>query len=140
MDSTRDILQQSLMRLTSKFWVSPPLNVIGVVFVSLLLRLNIFHTFLWCISCWLWTGKCLLGSPLKKEKINQLDVFRDVNKSNKRLLVILHLTSVEQINYIFCVLLSITLEMKVHILVGSVNCKKKLWTAVPVNIKSDQSF
>ena len=32
-----------------------------VVLVSLLLNFNIFHTFLKCFYCWIWTSKCLLG-------------------------------------------------------------------------------
>ena len=30
--------------------------------MSLLLTLNIFHTFFYRFNCWLWTSKCLLGS------------------------------------------------------------------------------
>ena len=33
----------------------------GLVLVSLLLTLNIFHTFFYYFYCWLWTGKCWLG-------------------------------------------------------------------------------
>ena len=33
----------------------------GIVLVSLLLILNIFHTFFWCFYCQLWAGKCRLG-------------------------------------------------------------------------------
>ena len=33
--------------------------------VSLLLTRNKFQTFFQCFCCWLWTGKCLLGSVLK---------------------------------------------------------------------------
>ena len=38
-----------------------PEDVIDVVLVSLLLFLNKFSTFKWCLQCWLRTSKCLLG-------------------------------------------------------------------------------
>ena len=34
--------------------------------LSLLLTLNIFHTFFWCFFCKLWAGKCQLGLLLVK--------------------------------------------------------------------------
>ena len=40
----------------------PQNNFIDVVLVFLLLTLNIFHTFFYCIYCWFWTSKCLMGS------------------------------------------------------------------------------
>ena len=35
-----------------------------IILVSLLVTLNIFHTFFQCFYCWLGTDKCLLGSIL----------------------------------------------------------------------------
>ena len=32
----------------------------GVILVSILRTLNIFHTFFYSLYCWLWTGKCFL--------------------------------------------------------------------------------
>ena len=33
---------------------------IGVLLVSLVQALNIFHTLFWCFFCWIWAGKCWL--------------------------------------------------------------------------------
>ena len=41
-----------LMSMTSKFLM--PLS----------LTLNLFYIFFWCLYCWLWTGKYLLGSGI----------------------------------------------------------------------------
>ena len=32
-----------------------------VVLVSFIVTLNRFHTFFFCLHCWLWTSKCRLG-------------------------------------------------------------------------------
>ena len=128
MDSPRDILNQGLMRLTLKFWVSSPLSITGVVLVSLLLTLRIFNAFLWYISCWffehadgywdhLWKKRRLISWMSSKVPIKRINNF----------LVILHLTSVEETHNIFLVLSSVTLEMKVHVIFRSANSYKKQW-------------
>ena len=33
---------------------------VEVVLMSILLTLGVFHTLLWCLCCWIWTGKCQL--------------------------------------------------------------------------------
>ena len=36
----------------------------GVVLVSLLLTLNVFHTLFYCFYCWLWTYTCQVGKAI----------------------------------------------------------------------------
>ena len=36
--------------------------------------LNIFQTFFYCLYCWNWTGKCLLGGGKYQFKVNNKDI------------------------------------------------------------------
>ena len=44
--------------ICSKLTIKHQNNVNDAVLVFLLLTLNIFHTFLYCFFCWIWTSKC----------------------------------------------------------------------------------
>ena len=44
---------RSICEICSKLTIKTPNKVNGAILVSLLLTLNICHTFFWCFHCWL---------------------------------------------------------------------------------------
>ena len=48
--------------------------------MSLLLTLNVFHTFFYCFYCWFWISKCLLGYMIQSTSlINQMVISQGDN-------------------------------------------------------------
>ena len=94
---------------------------IDVVLFSLLLTLNIFHTFYYCFYCWLWVNNCLLRN---RNRYLEIEIFFSLFPQKIFRYFEVSKTVIFYLNIFYLkVICSSTLELA-H---SGVTCAKKLW-------------